>query len=652
MKNLLKKYFPLFIAIIIFVGFGLYHISKFETIDEHFWKYDRIEKYFNGIKQHNFKKTRINDKPGVTLALISGLGLHFSPPLSEHEDMQRENDYLMTKNNGHTRKLYKLYKINETQRLNYALRLPILLFNGLVMLPLLFWLMTRAFDRRIASIGIIFIGINPILIGISQIINPDALLWSFSAGALLSFFALLKTSEKKFIILTGVLTGFALLSKYTANLLFIFYTIAYIYYTTLQHNNIPPLKKTLVSYAKKIFGIAIISWITLAIFMPAVIIAPKHFLYATLYSPVLDPIVSIFASILHINNLLFTPDETYKIIPLALFSLLIFTIVFVIIPPIIVVVFKKFPKILPILGKITLIMLLLIFVFSFINAWFDIPLFSLDNLKEVSRANGEVSFPQFNDEPIIIFWLKALLVQSQNFVFSLSTVVTILLFTVAIFVLLNKKVAYNWFVYFAFTLPFIFFGGALMSNVFVNVRYSLMLYPLFMIIATLGVTTICDRINWKFKKPMFLAIILVTGLYTLFTIKPFYFNFTNTLLPHKYVVTDAWGYGFYEAAQYLNSLDNAKNLVVWVDRNGLCQFFTGKCISSREIYLDHTDVDYLLVTRRGTLIREPVPVTKDPNKTDISFKKYYTPEFFNNPLWQLNIDNRPENFIKIIKIEK
>jgi len=652
MKTFIKKYFPLILAIIIFIGFGLYHISKFETIDEHFWKYDRIEKYFNGIKEHNLKKTRINDKPGVTVALLTGIGLPFSPSLSEHEDMARESKYTMTKNNGKERLLYAMYQTDQTQRINYSLRLPILLFNGLIMLPLLFWLMTRAFDRRVASIGIVFIGINPILIGISQIINPDALLWSFSAGALLSFFALLKTNERKFIVLTGILTGFSLLSKYTANLLFIFYTLAYIYFTVLQKSIIPPFKESLILYTKKIFGIAVVSWAILALFMPAIIIAPKHFLYATLYSPVLDPIVSLFSSALHINNFLFTPDGTYKIIPLTLFSLLIFTIIFIIIPPIIVVVFRRFPKILPILGKIILVTLLLIFIFSFINAWFGTPLFSLDNLKEVSRANGDVSFPQFDNEPTVIFWLKALLVQSQNFVFSLSTVVTISLFTVALFVLLSKKVLHHWFVYFAFTLPFVFFGGALMSNVFVNVRYSLMLYPLFMILSAIGVIAICDRMSWRFKKPLFLAIILITGLYTLFTLKPFYFNFTNTLLPHKYVVTDAWGYGFYEAAQFLNSLDNAQNTIVWIDRNGLCQFFVGKCISSREVYLDHTDVDYLVVTRRGSLIREPVPITDNSTKENISFKKYYGSQYTNNSIWKLNIDNRPGNFIKIIKIEK
>ena len=652
MKNLLKKYIPLAITIIIFISFGLYHISKFETIDEHFWKYDRIEKYFNGIKEHNLKKTRINDKPGVTVALLAGIGLPFSPPLSEHEDVTKENKYPMTKDNGKERLLYTIYKTSETESLNRALRLPILLFNGLLMLPLLFWLLTHAFDRRVASIGIIFIGINPILIGISQIINPDALLWSFSAGAIFSFFALLKTNEKKFIIVTGILTGFALLSKYTANLLFVFYFIAYILHSTLGRTKITSLKNLLVSYSKKILSISLIAWTTIAVFMPAVIIAPKHFLYATIYSPVMEPIVNIFASLLHTKNIIIFTDGSYNIIPLTIFSFIIFAALFVILPPLIVFFLQKYPKIISITSKSFIVILLLIFIISFINAWFNTPLFSLNNLKEVSRSEGIVSFPQFSSDPAPLFWTKALLVQAQNFVFSLHPLIIASLFFLLSITLFGKNKKYEWFIYFTTIMPFVFFGGAMMSNVFVNVRYSLMLYPIFMIIGAMGVIVLCDKMSWIYKRQFFLILLLVTSIFSLWNIKPFYFSYTNFLLPQQYVVTDAWGYGFYEAAQYLNSLENAEDTIVWIDRNGLCQFFVGKCILSREVYLDYTDVDYLLVTRRGALIRKPVSRTNDSTKETISFDQYYTSTHFNNPSWELNIGNRPGNFIKIIKVEK
>ena len=688
MKNFIKKYFPIILSVIIFINFGLYHISKFETIDEHFWKYDRIEKYFNGIKQHNLKKTRINDKPGVTVALISGIGLPFSPSLSNHEDINRENKYLMPKDNGKMRKLYTLYKTDETQKLNYALRLPILLFNGLVMLPIIFWLLTRAFDRRVASIGIILIGLNPILIGISQIINPDALLWSFSTAAILSFFALLRrdalqcVSTKNtrrcvsinknhlpfegegwggvrktlknnpafiFTLLTGIFTGFALLSKYSANLLFVFYSIVFVYHFIEKSTKYNSFTELLLFYTKKLLTISLLSWSVVAIFMPAVIITPKHFLYATIYSPPFEPIISTVASLLTINNYLFTSQGDYKLLPLTVFSLLTLYIIFAIIPSLLIVFFRKYRNLFTLINKFIIIALLTIFVLSFVNAWFDTPLFDLDNLKEVSRSGGKVSFPQFDGDNTIVFWTKAILVEAQNFVFSLHPITILFLFIINLHTLLHRKNQYTTFIYFTNAVPFVFFVGGLLSNVFVNVRYSLMLYPLFAIITAIGLITVCDKIKFKFKKPLFLALVLITGITSLWNIKPFYFNYTNSLLPHKYVVTDSWGYGFWEAAQYLNNLPNAKNLVIWSDRAGLCQFFVGKCINSREVYLDYTNVDYLLLTRRGSLIRKPVPISKDAPTVD--FDRYYEPKYFNNPVWELDIDSRPKNFIKLIKIE-
>jgi len=62
--------------------------------------------------------------------------------------------------------------------------------------------------------------LSPILVGMSQIINPDALFWVFSSASIFSYFALLKTDERKFIRLTALFLGASLLSKYTANILF------------------------------------------------------------------------------------------------------------------------------------------------------------------------------------------------------------------------------------------------------------------------------------------------------------------------------------------------------------------------------------------------------------------------------------------------
>jgi len=655
MKDVFKKIAPLILAMVIFIGFGLYHITKFETIDEHFWKYDRIEKYTNGIWEGKLKKTRVNDKPGVTTAIISSIGLPFISSPSDHEDVDRKDLYTMTKDSGGIRHLYSLYKLEETPKINLALRLPLLLFNGLVMLPLLFWLLWRAFNEKIASLGILLIGANPILIGISQIINPDTLLWSFSAGALLSFFALLKTHEKKFIVLTGVLTGLTLLSKYTGNLLFLFFALIFIFHTSFQKNTPTSWKSFFMSYAKPFISIVALAWATVILLMPAVILAPKHFLYATIYSPVLAPLVQIFLTpfshVIQLPNLSDgSLDGAYQFLPLTLGALGVFAILFVLIPPCIALFLRHYPKILRSLGRIGIVFLLSIFILSFTNAWFDTPLFSLDNLKEVSRASGEVSFPQFSNDSTVTFWAKALLIQSQNFIFSLHPIIILSFFSLLLITLFRKPQEYEWLIYFSALMPFIFFVGALQSNVFVNVRYSLMLYPMFMLLAALGLSMFLHTFKWKYSYFSLITFILLASFYSLWHIKPFYFNYESLLLPKQYTVTDAWGYGFYEAAQFLNSLENHQEKVAWVDREGLCQFFTGKCITSREVYLDHTSIDYLVLTRRGSLIRKPLPVTKDPKKEITSFKQYYTPQYMNNPLWELHINDRPKNFIKIIEV--
>ncbi|MEI9967005.1 MAG: hypothetical protein WDN67_05300 [Candidatus Moraniibacteriota bacterium] len=71
------------------------------------------------------------------------------------------------------------------------------------------------------------------------------------------------------------------------------------------------------------------------------------------------------------------------------------------------------------------------------------------------------------------------------------------------------------------------------------------------------------------------------------------------------MVTGAWGYGGYEAAQVLNALPNAKNLVVWSDYDGFCPFFVGKCMRGTTVKKygagDYRGIDYFVMTRRGKL---------------------------------------------------
>lgn len=767
----IKKLLPLLIAIIFFTSFGLYHITKFETIDEHFWKYERVKSYYTGIKEgfteNNWNKTRINDKPGVTVALLSGMSLPFIPDPYQHEDFARESQYNFPTQKSpdekiKNREMYVLYNVDQTEAINLGFRLPILLFNALVMLPMFFWLFKKAFGYRVASVSILLIGLNPILIGISQIPNPDSVFWSLSAAAIFSFFALLKTEQKKFIVLTGVFTGFSLLSKYTANLLFVFYPMIFIFYQIFNKKfdnekeaglDFPVVKKytnnfvnficnltekinkklsvslrkflsiftesSNFNYIISFISITLISWILFVLFMPEVIQTPKHFLYGTIYSPVLESFVNLFIDVLHIKKYLILSKGKYLTIRMAIFSFAIFSFLFVILPPLFSNLFKKFKKSFTSLLKIITLILSIIFLVSLVNAWTNASFFGLDDLKEISGSGEELTFTQFKNDIAPIFYFKALLIQAQNFVFSIHPIIffiTLLFPLILTFDKLIKKYSCKIieenlaFIYFTLIIPFVFFVGGLLSNIFVNVRYSIMLYTAFSVLGTIGCLAILENIKISINKiylKIFLSIIIIfsfsfsislifglilnnlfyliaifliliilfslifykkfknikneikfiilvsiiifTHSISLFNITPFLFNYTNFLLPKKFVVTDAWGYGFYEVAQYLNSLENAEDLVVWLDRSGVCQFFVGKCISSREVYLDHTDVDYLVITRRGSIIKKPKAITTNENhwfmQTD-----YYSEESLNNPEWEILIGDRPENFVKIINV--
>ena len=617
-KNL-KSIILLILVITIFIGSGLYHLNQFETSDEHFWRLERIPQYWTVISTGNLKQTYINDKPGVSIAIISGMGLPFvSQDKSSYNSTQ---EFTMT--------------------LNYALRLPLLLFNGLVMLPLLFWLLACAFNRRIASIGIILIGVNPILIGISQIINPDALLWSFSAGAILAFFALLKTNEKKFIVITGLLTGAALLSKYTANLLFIFYII--IAGLHLIYSDIPNIKKWLQTLLKNYLHIFLISILIFVILLPATLFDFSLFLCGTILSPPLKPVI----------------------IPLAIIITLFVIDAFLLKAKVTIFITKILRKIQTPILYLSILPLLFLVLFALINAWTDAHFIALDNLKETVADTQKLIFPMLEGLPAPVYFLGEIAIQSFNILFALTPIILLFATTTIILVFL-KKIPKKYFtvIIFCTIIPFFFFVGGLLTETFVNIRYALMLIPLFAILASIGLNIIFtlftrrDAIYLSGRQVnhvsttlffIFLTIIFFIQGVSVYLSAPYYFNYQSIFLPKKFILTDSWSYGIFEATQYLNSLPNAKDLTIWSDRKAICYYFVGNCIMRRKIDTTKNLPDYFIVTRRGVLRHHFKWL--DPLSTPYSVDTVYSKEILNNPVWQLNILDRPKNYIKIIKTQ-
>jgi 4-amino-4-deoxy-L-arabinose transferase-like glycosyltransferase len=238
-------------------------LGKFITADEHYWVYERIPQYWNAIAEGKWKKTFINDKPGVSVALVSGIGYFFYPNASEH--CIEQNDKIIDCQEKITESLYKTF------------RLPILLINGLLMI-FLFFLIKKISDQWVALWTIILTSLSPILLGISQIINPDSLIWSFGSVGIFSFFIFLQ--EKKFhhLIITAVFTGLAILSKYSALILFPFYVILAVLFLCIIKNDSQFLspRKILPFFFSAFTAIIFGSFILISFFLPALILNYKY----------------------------------------------------------------------------------------------------------------------------------------------------------------------------------------------------------------------------------------------------------------------------------------------------------------------------------------------------------------------------------------
>ncbi len=113
-------------------------------------------------------------------------------------------------------------------------------------------------------------------------------------------------------------------------------------------------------------------------------------------------------------------------------------------------------------------------------------------------------------------------------------------------------------------------------------------------------------------------------------------------------MTDAWGYGGYEAAEYLNALPDAKNLTAWSDYYGFCEFFVGKCLTAYNFDKNTISPDYYVLTRRGRIRYWSRYETWEKNSGLVAYKYYDT----TNPVWELLIDNNKQNYVRVFKVEK
>jgi hypothetical protein len=599
--NFLTVFFLSLIIIFYFI-FGFYNLGKFAAVDEPLWTFERIPKFWNNVLDGEWQKTMISDKPGITVAILSGAGLNLVNP----------KEYELIKQEGEIR-----YSAKNIEKMNFSMRFPILIFNGLSLL-VFYFLASKLFSRRSALFAVGFMGLSPLLLGISRIINPDSVFWTFSVLSLLGYFLFIKNNENKYLFFTAIFLGFSLLTKYVANFFFVFYFVMIFINYLLNRNdneNWPEyFKKSLFDF----FIIVYISLLTFFIFLPAAWVNFGRIAEATIFSEAFLKFWKIFLIIILVfwgEIHLFKGKISAAI--LSYFS-------------------EKKDAVIKVIG----ILFLATIIFSTFNVLFEMKWINFEGILASPKSSVLAS------KDI----LGVFLANFYPMIFGIHPVI-FLLFLTALAGLFFKKFREKNGAWIIYIMLFIFFYylACFFNKIGATVRYQIIVYPLIFLIASLGTDILLSKFK-KTAKFVFIGIVAVFLLKSLNDIKPFYFSYASEFLPNKYVLNlKDMGDGSYEASEYLNNLPDAKNLIIWTDKRGVCYFFKGGCMDTFEMNKG-IRIDYFVVSAsRQIRTARHIPYKGRHNDFEISVDKIYENDNYD---FRLNIGGRPNNFIKIFSYEK
>lgn len=592
------------------IFFGFPRLSKYSSVDEPYWTYNRTPDFWRAIAEQRWKNTNINDKPGITVVEISGVGLFSGIKPLAYKSIRQE-----AKTQRASREIIKM---------NFFLRLPIYL-TGLLFLGFFYFFLKKLFNRPIAVISLIFIGLSPIILGISLIINPDALLWGFLPLSILSYLAYQEKNQRKYLIFSGIFLGLSLLTKYVANILFVYLFglifLNYIYLRNEKINFFAYIKKALLDYGILI----IVSLVTFFVLYPNCWVNPKALLEGTLLSAAFKTTWPIFASFIGflIGDLLFLKSRIFSRI---------------------MNFFSKYRQCLKItIGSVFLLGI----IFVFFNTYSGMRIFDFEG--EMTSPKGESALSLAHLINITASDLYALVFALTPFVF-LFFFWAILKNTFQKREIKKEAAAISYFLIFIL----LYYIASTVNNVTATVRYQIVVYPLASIIAGIGLYQISQ--TEKLKKYLKIGAIYIFAILisaaSLYLSSPFFFNYSSALLPKKYILNlKDMGDGSFEAAQFLNQLSGAEKLAIWSDKGAVCETFLGKCkVGFNKKDTENFDFDYFIVsTGRKSRSLKLERATDFKNKID--FKKLYAAGF-KGADFEINFGNNPNNFVRAIKTEK
>jgi len=627
MKNKLITFLIFATILISSFYFGFHRLENFSGVDEPYWSYDRVPTFWKAIKEMKWKKTNICDKPGIPLAIISGAGLPFIG--------ENPKDFKSLRYEAKTPE--QLQKISD---IYFHLRLPVFIFT-LLMLPIFYILIKKLLGTETARFALIFIGLSPILLGISLIINSDSILWILTALSALSLFVFFKNNEKKYLLLAGVFLGLSVITKYVANVLFIyFFLIFFLEYIFFAHKKIglsKYLKSALVNY----LTLSVTAMATAFVFFPATWVKFSVLINATIGNPVFSSTWPLFIGIM---GLLTLDVLIFK----AKFSGCLFNFL----------IKHKHG-----LAKTVSVIFLLLAIIVFLHIFFKINIFDIQGLISSPKGIGQdldtidasvksIVTSSKGDGPVVVIYayIGAILADTYSLLFSISPIILLLLLVSAVMVLRKRELERDSVTaIYIIIFILIFYLGSTVNNVVTTVRYQIMTYPLVFVLAAIGISQFMkiEKVQKYFKLPIAYVLLIVLLLISLFSAKPNFLAYASEILPNNFVINlKGMGEGSIEAATYLNGLPNAHDMTIWSDKGAVCERFLGNCfIDFKRQTFEQNRIDYFVVStdRKSRTLKLSASIRKLAD-----FQKAYESQ---GNAFEILIDNNQNNFVKVIKAE-
>ncbi len=585
-------------ALCIYLYFGLHHLGKEIYVDEKLWIYSRIETYWENIASHDWVNTRPSDKPGITTTIVTGPGLFFYDP-SDYDRGSKNKDDL--------------------EHMFYALRLPQLLFIGMLLI-VAFFLAQKLYARTTATFFLILISCSPLLLGISRIINPDALLWIFFIICFISYILYLQKNYLSYLYITGIFLGLALLTKYVSNIFILFFFLI-TFIDPLLHHTSPKNIAFILLRRLKHFGIML--FIALSIFFvlyPGAWVRHDRLLIATIYSEAFISTWKYFFALLcfMIGMLYIKKGIFYEKIYIFLFSH-IRTIL-----------------------RISITLMCSIIAIVLYNTYTNMSLFDFSHIIESPKSI-------YRDVSSIAIFITSF----YPLIFGVTPIVLILFIYAMLLALKNKTYTTSTkTVFYGILFIFLYYLGSVINNVVPIIRYQIVLYPLVILIASIGLGHLFNKSLFKKWFIPFACVLCAISILQLSQLTGYYFSYSSPLLPNKFIINSKdMGDGNYEIAQYLNALPHPEKILVWTDKAGVCQFFKGTCISitkDQSIIDLAPTIDYYIVSqnRQNYFTRLTQQKLSHDPLYKIRFDKLYDPHA--TIVYEIIPNNHPGQFMRII----